>query len=389
MMKMDNQRMKTYTWEEYFMMMLFLSTSGTMYYFYYFSPGVAYMVFFLFVLLRFIYYKNRMKYVGSYPIVFAVIVFLNITIFNTDTIDRNGIGTILAAIASYFFFLSFDFYRFRALYLKVLSIITACSIIVYFLSEVGWIHFQTIIIGGRSEMMWYIFHLGWNYPFHRMASLWHEPGACMIFLNIAFLLYLSDIRQHTLHKSDAIRLGIIALGILCTQSTTGYIAFVLILVYCFLRRKDFFSCKGIVLLALLVLFFAIIYNSDVIQSKFAQDEEGVTSKGIRLRDNLACLQMAIEHPFTGCGFGTKTFARYSNMLDNATSSNGILRTAACVGIYFIPLYLIFAFYSIRRWNKSFIQSLVILVIFTILESNEAYMELPISYIFLARYRNMI
>ena len=104
-----------------------------------------------------------------------------------------------------------------------------------------------------------------------------------------------------------------------------------------------------------------------------------------MRDNLACLKMAIDNPLTGIGFGTKEFMKTSEKLDNLSNSNGILLIAAYMGIIFVILYFIYVYKYTRIWNQSHSDALFIVFIFFILESNEAFVEFPVSFIFAAKF----
>lgn len=113
----------------------------------------------------------------------------------------------------------------------------------------------------------------------------------------------------------------------------------------------------------------------------------MTSKGIRMRDNLACFEMAVSNPVTGVGFGTKEFDKISMKLDNRTNSNGILLISAYMGIIFIPIYWIYAYKYTCKWNRKKLDVIFIVLLFFLLESNEAFVEFPVSFIFLTRFNS--
>lgn len=384
----NKNRIYSYSIRDYTLMLLFLFTSNSIIYFQYLSPAVTYIIFFIVCIFNVIAYKQKIKHFKSFPILFAILIFINITIINPDTINRNGIGTLIMALASFFFFQLFDYYRFRFLYLKVVAMITLFSIPVYILYEMGILPTMTLTDTlGNLHTMFFIYHLGAPYSLGRMAGIWHEPGACMIFLNIALLLYIPELVQRRLKSQEIRYLIIIVVGILFTQSTTAYLCLILILVFCAWNNKRASFGKKIIMLFFCCIVISLLYKSDIIQEKFNQDVEENTSKGIRMRDNLSCFIMAYEHPFTGVGFGTKKFEKLSIQLDNKTSSNGILYIAACLGLYFIILYPYCAYREIRHRKIPTITALFIVLIFLILESNEAYVEFPVSYIFLAKFKS--
>lgn len=383
-----NKGLYNYSGTDYALMLLFLFTCNSVVYFQKLSPAIAYSFFFIVCLICLIAKKKKLKHYGSFPIIFSILIFINITFINPDTINRNGIGTLIAALSSFIFFQLFDFYRFRFLYIKVVAIITIFSIPVYILYEIGALPSMLLTdSGGNLHSVFFIFNLGSPYPMGRMASIWHEPGACMIYLNIALLLYLPEIKNHLLKPIELRYLVIITIGILFTQSTTAYVCLMLIIIYCIWSNSKISTGKKLLMLILGGIVIFTLYHTPIIQEKFNQDADGNNSKGIRMRDNISCFIMAYEHPFTGVGFGTRKFEKLSIKLDNKTSSNGILFVAACLGLYFIILYPFCAYKEIRYRKIPPIDALFIVLIFIILESNEAYVEFPISYIFLAKFRS--
>lgn len=383
---MEKTKAIKYTKEEYFLILLSLLSSGSIIWFYVLSPAISHAFFFIVCLYIFIRKKRKFKFYKSFPIIFSILILINITFINTNLVNRTGVGTIVAALASYLFFQLFDFYRFRYLYLKILGNLTLISIIVFLLTEAEILPLYIYTDGeGTAHSMFLIFHIGWPAYFHRLASIWHEPGACMIPLNIAFLLYIPELKSRNLNRNEVVYLIIIAIGILCTQSTTGYLAFILILGYCVLKCSFLSFGKKLLLTIFCSGIIITIYSSDVIQKKLNQDEDGMNSKGIRMRDNLACLEMATDNPFTGVGFGTKEFITTSNKLDNLSNSNGVLLIAAYMGIIFVFIYSTYAYKYVHIWNNSKTDTLFIVFIFLILESNEAFVEFPVSFIFLAKF----
>ena len=128
-----------------------------------------------------------------------------------------------------------------------------------------------------------------------------------------------------------------------------------------------------------------IFNSDVIVDKFAQDstEGAQTSYAIRRMDNLSMLTMAIEQPLFGYGYQTVEFENRASYLGNFSSSNGILYMAACAGIWWVIFYVIFLYVNIRKQGMP--MPLLVVAIFILLQCNERFVELPISYVFLTAF----
>lgn len=373
---------------DYFYVVLMLLTSCTPFYFQYLTPGISYSIFFIFSFFLFI--KRRVKIIVNhsyiYSLIFSLSILCNKFLFNPDTMNNKWMGYLIGCIGAYFFFSSIKLDVFRKAYLRVITVITFISIIAFLLdiSHIGDPFIEYRMINDTSfRMIFEIFVTGWLAPNYRMSSIWHEPGACQIFLNTAFILYMPYITNHLLSKYDKICLIIIVLGLLCTQSTTGYMIFAII---AFFLVKSFFS-KLPKILSHFILPIVIgigILSSSIIEDKFSQDIDEDTSLGVRQRDNYACLYMSIDRPLTGYGFGSKDYINMSFQQDNLTSSNGILATSASLGIWWLLLYLFFLYKGCKK-QKTGMPIWITVLLVVLMQSNENYIEYPISYVFLLSF----
>lgn len=124
----------------------------------------------------------------------------------------------------------------------------------------------------------------------------------------------------------------------------------------------------------------IILMSDVVQDKI--NNESSASLISRQSDNLAMFQMVLEEPFIGWGLGSVDHLKRSDALGNWSNSNGILYMTSSVGIPWLILYLAFLCIGIYRLGFRNISLLFVLLAFLMMESNEKFIEHPVSYILL-------
>lgn len=375
---------------DYLGVIILVLTSDAICFLYTLKPLFAFLAFFIYSICRYIKTKPSPVYNVSirYFIILGFSILLNVFVVNTNTTGNNGIAIFTCLIASYLFFTSYTFQRFREVYLDVIFAITIIGIPIFLMAELGLLPLTRITtFEGASRLQFSIFSVGWTDLHHRFAGIWHEAGACMIFLNIALLLYSTPIRNsEIINKATKWKLIIIVIGVLTTQSTTGYLAFMAIIVYSFLPKIKNTSVKTKIFYIILIIGACYyIFNSDVIVNKFAQDssEGAQTSYAIRRMDNLSMLTMAIENPIFGYGYQTVEFDNRASYLGNITSSNGILYMAACAGIWWIVLYVLFLYKNIKRLGFS--TPLFVVAIFILLQCNERFVELPISYVFLTAF----
>lgn len=380
------------TWTDYFYVTLMLITSWSIFYEARFGARITFPI--LFILSFGLFLKKgckiRSDWAFKYIVVLSIAIVLNKFVFNPNTTDNYWIAMFVGAWASYFFCSAFNFQVFRKAYIDVIAVISLLSMIVFFIDQSplrG--RFESILLtdGGVERMSFYIFHVGWGYDgsfADRMAGLWHEPGACQIFLNLGLLFSIPLVRNKLVTKFDMLKIAIIVCGVLCTQSTGGYLA-LLVIAY-FMASSILRKVPVLIQMIIGALLVLAIINTSVVQDKMAQDTgmKANTSKAVRIRDNIACLTMAIDRPLTGYGFNSKQFMSESRALDNATSSNGILRVAACIGIWWIFIYIPVIYFGLKKMKLG-IPIWASMAVVLMLESNEAYIQWPISYMFILSY----
>ena len=324
---------------------------------------------------------------GYYVPIFIFIVLVNRFIFNPNVTNNIWLALIIGGLGSFFFYSSFGFIRFRELLLNSVAILTIISIIVCVLDMLRILPVSYVNIGGSDQTMFLCFCVGRGGHFDRMASIWHEPGACQIILNSVLFLYIPLIKQRAASRGQIRKLLIIATGVIFTQSTTGLIILLFIAVLMMQRNNDKNIGRRVLSLTLAVVFIALFMGSDIIQEKF--DEENTESSFIiRRQENIACLTMALEKPLVGYGIATKEFYDKSLNLDNLNSSNGLLQFAAFLGFLWLLIYLISAGSTIKKMNLQS-STFLLIILFVLLQSNEAFVEYPISYLFVCRFKNYI
>ena len=158
------------------------------------------------------------------------------------------------------------------------------------------------------------------------------------------ILYINNIQNWSLSKSEKREMIVILVGIILTKSTGGYIILLVIALCCFWKK----IMSRWFLPAFIVVFTCgyIILMSDVVQDKI--NNESSASLISRQSDNLAMFQMVLEEPFIGWGLGSVDHLKRSDALGNWSNSNGILYMTSSVGIPWLILYLAFLCIGIYR-----------------------------------------
>lgn len=381
---------------EYLGVTILILFSKTVPFFIMMTPKVSIlMMFSLSILFTFIYKKNFKNIFHNesliYLLIFNISIIINITCFNDDTVDNLAISIIIWSIASYLIICRYNFNRFKYIYLRIIFIISFISISTFILYKLSIIHpIQT----PRPEGGYYYLFLWQNFGAlthtDRLSSIFHEPGAYQIYLVFAIIFYAKELKYNLINKHEKIYLSVIVIAIIMTKSTAAYLITALLIFVIFKNSYIFRRYKLIAIVGSLSLFI-LIANSTVVKEKFDSESGSYESYDVRYNDNLAMLKMTFEKPIIGYGLGTKQWYKRSYELNNITGSNGILFMSSSLGILWLFIYIIFIVKAIKKM-KLHIPTILILIIFLLLESNEAYVQVAISYLFIVQFakeRNII
>ena len=348
------------------------------------GASFSYTLFFAYSLFLFIFHRGKVSKNNSliYATVLVTAVLANRLFFNPDASGQMWLAHIFTCVSSLLFFSSYNFNIFKKCLLDVLAVILAFSIPLHLIDIAVGIPgaVTTYTDPWHSERIFLFFKLN-----ERLQGIWGEPGVTQIFINTTFLLYIPEIRNKSLSKSDLIKLVILLIALLLGISTTGFLVLaVLVAALYYSSRKKLSTISKVVLFPVAVLILYFLIYSPAVQDKFSQDRDAYTSYGNRYRDNIANLRMALDRPFTGYGMGTSAYSTASDKYENLTSSNGVFAMAARIGFWWLFLYVPFLIVCIKKYNLK-VPLILSLTAILMMEFNEDFIEFPFSYLFLMNF----
>lgn len=371
---------------DYILVILFVLTSGAKLFLVTLTPGVAFLFFFIFSFFyKYVILQNKQNNYSLHYILFVIALMLigDLTYLRTYRTNAS-VGYIVALAGSYFCISSFNFYRFRRILLNVVFVITLSGILVFVLNEFGVLPTRIVVFPNISLKLFGPFVLGWPFDFHRYAGIWHEPGACQIVLNTVLWLFVDKFIKWNWESEELYKIIVIVIGLLMTLSTGGYMTLALLIATIGVSNK--IKSKSMLLIYPLVLILVVValymlYNSDVVQHKLFNETHG--SLITRKNDSMAMLEMLLSRPLLGYGVGSDEFWTVSELLGNRTNSNGLLAYAASLGIVWLLCFLGYAYYRIKKMQGlNYLIHFMTFVAFLMLQSNECYIEYPITNIFI-------
>lgn len=374
---------------DYLIVILFVITSGSIFWTHLFGHALTYSIFLFFGIIS--YFNNeKVGKTGNMVFILLIIILcvISFCVNNSSYKDNSTFGYIICLIATSMVISKYDFYYFRHLITNVVFIICLMGIPIFVMSEMGILSYTIRSIGASKNeySMYGIYTLGWPLLFHRFSGIWHEPGACQIILNTIIWMHFDNIINWEWGKRLKYKLLTILIASLLTLSTGGYICLMLLLIAVAINIR--LKSNNIIFCSFLFIFLTIslilLFNSDVIQNKLFDVREESISKAMRTADALALWRMTLDEPVVGYGLGSVDFWNKSEIYGNTACSSGVLTYMASLGFTWLFLYLFFLKRNIRNIVVTKSSYFLILAIL-IMQSNEKFIEYPISNIFVFQF----
>lgn len=390
---LENNTSCQYKKWDYFVILTFVLTTGSIIWFHYLSPGFSFSFYFLIAIINLLIRHRKIRLVRDlsyyYCIYIIMIALLGSFFYYSHYVENATIGYLISAISTYLIISNYNFLYFREIMTNIIFYITLIGILVFIFSEFDLLPLQSVVIAGDVKVMFCGYSLGWPNLFHRFAGLWHEPGACQIILNTVICLHYNEFVAWKWKKRQLFKIIIIMIGLLLTQSTGGYFVFMLFMLNVMFGAKFEYKHAMFFKLLLFVMGGVIIwslYHSPIIQEKIFSDENGneSISKVQRTTENLAMFQMFLERPLLGWGLGSHEQIEMFDKLDNGGCSNGVLYMLCSWGLVWFFPFLWMIYRNIRQMYGHFY--LIMFFAFFVMQSNERYLEFPMSFIFMYPFK---
>lgn len=333
----------------------------------------------------------------NFIIILSFFSIMIITIFmNFEIIDKtyfiNQIQLLVIVSTTMIFISNQSSDEFCQKYTNIMFFLAILSLIFCFIANyipsISHYLYNNSVYGNRIYKVSPFYTWGWDNLFSRNSGPFWEPGAYQGFLNLALLMTIINKNIIKLYKQKFI---IFLITILTTQSTTGYIVLVIILIV-FNReifqvniKKDYIS--KIIILLFIIIGILIVFKSGNITDKFSINNG---SKIIRSSDFINSLKMCFSRVIRG--FGVGLFKNNQEFLFNIqNNSNGLLYLFYSQGIILFLYYMYRIKIGIKqvffRTNK-FKQN-ILFIIFLVLYFTEGLAWLPVYVSFLFYFKTEV
>lgn len=320
---------------------------------------------------------------------FIILIYLVSCIYNKSTITITGIYAIYITLA---FLIStrISFKKFFDSLEKIIYFISIFSLVIelilycfpafasLFPVMKNYAGVDIINFGFSGILKMYI-----NTPLKRNNGIFWEPGVFQIYINLS-LAYCIFFKPQVVIK----RIIVYGLMVFFTFSTTGYIAYLFLLIIYVKASKirktnKIILCVIFALLALATLFVDI--GSPLFLGVFGKlfdNKNGSTLA--RIASVIADIKIGLTHPFFGIGMNsvteqTQIIAREELGVYVNSNTNGILYPLAAYGIPFEILYMFGTFIFPINFTKNKFDSLLLIILIILVFISERLMS-PFPYI---------
>lgn len=228
---------------------------------------------------------------------------------------------------------------------RIIYIISFVSLIIYIYGQIY--SPEGIITMNDRFPMFYMYNFT-GYIIHRNSSIFWEPGAYQLFLNLALIYKLKE-DEFQFNKFWCLENIVLVLSIFSTASTSGYLTFLFIII-CYILNQWYelnVSTKVLLLIPLCVILLVCLYfilSSETVVDKFSADN---VSYNIRRNDLFNSIEALLITPIYGFGVETREFFEMEMTYGLYHNSVGFFCAVFNLGI----LYAIFYVYRIFRYCK--------------------------------------
>lgn len=292
----------------------------------------------------------------------------------------NGIIQILLYIVGTWMVLSaMDLERYRSVYINIVVVMALISILVLFAGDFNLIPTEQKNINGKFYLISLLHVVGWDTTrFSRICGLFHEPGMYQIILNTA-ILFCGNRLLTKVDNITIIQTLILTGTLFLTQSTSGYIAFAVIVFAVWWKIKDIKMKKQwrfFYLLSFPMLCAALlkILTSNTIINKFSTKN---ISFRIRSNDLLSGIKVICSRPILGYGYSSESYLKGISAFGIEDMSNGMIGFAIMFGVLALTIVLSCLLVNVKKqhWN---INSNFVVLFYLIEASVESWIFFPVS-----------
>lgn len=273
--------------------------------------------------------------------------------------------------------------HFTAVLFKVVKLLTIISLFGYLF--INMLHLPIWGYKIDNTQTNYFFYSVSNAHLMQNDGMFWEPGAFAGILTLTLVLNFTNL--DVIWKNDKASIIIILLGILSTQSTTGYITTFVIFVFKFWKVKNKYIAVAVILFSIFVgkyLYENTTFLREKIDNQFAETkfQDKTEYSNTRFGSIIFDWHYIQKHPIIGNGFHESTryadhihLQQLTKMGENLGSGNGFSNFLASMGIPFVIGYFALIFVNFKKVRLDYAIIVVLIILLNL--QGEQWLNFPI------------
>jgi len=267
-----------------------------------------------------------------------------------------------------YFILKIVGHEFTETYVKVVVVLAAISLFGYLVDSTNLLGtayraLPSVGMGGYEGYEGFLYVFGFRHHIDRNNSIFYEPGAYQIFLNVALFMLLL-LKTRFTQKQQWIYIAILLSALITTFSTTGFLIFATMFGL-FLMESTVISANAKLALVSVLVAVALLFSAQFQEVIFAKIEDLLDVKDITDSSNLRSFDALVDmeifrRNIFGVGYDTysKMVSAIGLIREGQFSSNGITISLAIYGLPFTLFLFGSYFLALRRLLRGFILSAI-------------------------------
>ena len=341
----------------------------------------------LYAVYRIIRYKDCLK---VKPALFSIILILLVTVaLIIDGSFTNGYMLLIMGIVNGTIIALFiPFKRFSELFIKISFFMSVASLLFTYLLKplLRFAPFLFVKVTNSAGISFYDAHICYvnTAPrFFRNYGIFREPGVFAIILCFSIALVLFANPESFSRKKTYIYIGVFAVALISTFSTTGYVAALMIVLTALISRNNRTVSRGTILMIFVFVVLIAVYlfffeNMENPFEKFDSSSKSYSSYEYRIETIINGISVSFMQPI---GYGLQ---KGISALQNANSLKTYHNTSTWISmsVYLgIPYFLLCAVAFFEFFRKK-AGSMLLFLPFFLLLSGEALVYNSLIYVFI-------
>ena len=225
-------------------------------------------------------------------------------------------------------------------------------------------------------------------PTGRNSSIFWEPGAYQIYINLALLFHFDE-KAFSKEAFLSFETVILIISLITTFSTSGYFAFSIVVIWLIIKNWNTLKIRNrlimtVPMMIVITIIIYVIFSSSAVVDKIHVRNMSYIRRRADFRNSIDAI---IKSPLYGYGIGTDAYYRMIKAHNLYANSVGLFASSLNLGIVYATLFLVGLLIRGLRNFKNIIIPYVCIILVTAV--TEDFFRYSIYFVLLLGFTNAI